>query len=391
MHTHGTETGKDTIYSPQQFEALLQRERARADRSGTEFSLIIFSVNGLQDKDSRLRRFQRAMRSRIRAVDDLGWFQEHLLGLLLPFTDFKGASSFAGNLEARLGGKGKLFPYSVFSYPTKWYRSGIWRRLGKGGTPTKQPPGEAPPQAGDPQAFAVEVKVDAVLAGKFPGWKRAFDVSGALIGILLSLPILLLLFLFVKVVSPGPVLFRQERVGYRGRLFTFLKVRTMHVNNDVAAHRAHLKELIRSGVPMVKLDASKDPRVIPGGAVLRRACLDELPQLFNVLKGEMSLVGPRPCLPYEAEEYERWHAHRFDVKPGMTGLWQVSGKNNLTFQQMVRLDIAYSTSLSLGKDIEILLRTVPAIAGFLLEAIGRRIELLRAGRHSKADAARGEI
>jgi lipopolysaccharide/colanic/teichoic acid biosynthesis glycosyltransferase len=174
------------------------------------------------------------------------------------------------------------------------------------------------------------------------------------------------------------VLFRQTRIGYKGRPFTFLKFRTMHPDNDASSHRDHLKSLIRSDAPMLKLDSTDDPRIIPGARILRRACLDELPQLFNVLKGEMSLVGPRPCLPYEVEEYRRWHTHRFDVLPGLTGLWQVSGKNRLSFQQMIRLDIAYALSLNLLQDLKILLLTGPAIAGFVLEALGRRLARGRA-------------
>ena len=188
----------------------------------------------------------------------------------------------------------------------------------------------------------------------------------------MGFPLFVLLAAYIRVVSPGPILFRQDRVGHGGRLFTFLKFRTMHVDNDESSHREHLKKLIHSETAMVKLDAADDPRIIPGGKILRRACVDELPQLFNVLKGEMSLVGPRPCLPYEAQEYQRWHAHRFDVLPGMTGLWQVSGKNNLSFQKMIRLDIAYSTSMSLGNDLRILLLTGPAILRYVLEAVGRR-------------------
>ena len=119
---------------------------------------------------------------------------------------------------------------------------------------------------------------------------------------------------------------------------------------------------------MEKLDRDRDPRIIPGGRVLRKACLDELPQLFNVLRGEMSLVGPRPCIPYEAEEYLRWHTHRFDILPGMTGLWQVSGKNKLSFEQMIRLDIAYTNRMSPMQDLKILLLTLPTVIGLVLEA-----------------------
>jgi lipopolysaccharide/colanic/teichoic acid biosynthesis glycosyltransferase len=147
----------------------------------------------------------------------------------------------------------------------------------------------------------------------------------------------------------------------------------MHVNNDTSSHQAYLKKLINSDDPMEKLDNGRDPRIIPGGRIIRKACLDEFPQLINVLRGDMSLVGPRPCLPYEAEEFLRWHSHRFDVLPGLTGLWQVSGKNRLTFTQMIRLDISYCQNMSFWLDLKILLRTLPTVVGQVFEATLKRL------------------
>jgi len=215
------------------------------------------------------------------------------------------------------------------------------------------------------------------------------DIAGALAALAILFPIITLVSLYIKCVSPGTVLFRQKRVGYKGRPFTFLKFRTMHPNNDPTLHREYLKELIKGGQPMEKLDGGRDPRIIPGGKILRKVCIDELPQLINVLRGEMSLVGPRPCIPYEAEEYLRWHVHRFDILPGMTGLWQVSGKNRLSFEQMVRLDISYMKRMSLLLDLMILLRTVPTILGMVFEAIFRTLGL-RQGEATELHLARLE-
>ncbi len=199
--------------------------------------------------------------------------------------------------------------------------------------------------------------------GGLPFWKRVLDLTL----ILLVAPGLLLLggmvALLIKLGSPGPILFRQPRVGYKGREFVCFKFRTMRVDADSDSHRRHTQELIRSQTPMVKLDARKDPRLVPFGSVLRVSGLDELPQILNVLRGEMSLVGPRPCIPYECEAYEPWHWRRFDAVPGLTGLWQVSGKNRTTFDQMVRLDIAYSERLNLWWDVKIIFRTLPALWG----------------------------
>src|SRR5215472_10414389 len=135
----------------------------------------------------------------------------------------------------------------------------------------------------------------------------------------------------------------------------------MRVGADSDPHRRHTQDLIRSQSPMIKLDARKDPRLIPLGSVVRVSGLDELPQLINVLRGEMSLVGPRPCIPYECDAYEPWHWRRFDAVPGLTGLWQVSGKNRTTFEQMVRLDIEYSRRMSLWLDLTIIAKTLPAL------------------------------
>jgi lipopolysaccharide/colanic/teichoic acid biosynthesis glycosyltransferase len=194
-----------------------------------------------------------------------------------------------------------------------------------------------------------------------PIWKRALDVG---VIVLFSPALVLvgaLVCLVIKFGSPGPVLFRQRRVGYRGQQFTCLKFRTMHVGAETKSHQGHTAHLIKSEVPMTKLDAAKDPRVIPFGRILRVTGMDELPQMVNVLRGEMSLVGPRPCIPYEYEMYEPWQRRRFNAAPGLTGLWQVSGKNRTTFNQMVNLDIEYSERASLGLDLKIMLKTVPAL------------------------------
>lgn len=198
-------------------------------------------------------------------------------------------------------------------------------------------------------------------ASGLPLWKRALDLTL----ILLCAPGLLLIgavvALIIKAGSRGPVLFRQRRIGFHGREFTCFKFRTMHTNAETDSHRQHTQQLIRSRDPMQKLDARQDPRLIPLARVLRAGGLDELPQLINVLRGEMSLVGPRPCLPYEYEMYEPWQRRRFTAVPGLTGLWQVSGKNQTTFDEMIRLDIAYGEQLSLWRDVKILVKTPIAL------------------------------
>jgi len=203
--------------------------------------------------------------------------------------------------------------------------------------------------------------------------KRAFDVTLSLLALILLSPVLLLIAALIKLDSRGPVLFRQERVGMDGRLFTLYKFRTMRADAEEQPHRELMAHLIRGALqvtgPRTGQELSSplygkvpnDRRITRLGRWLRRWSLDELPQLFNVLKGEMSLVGPRPPIPYEVEHYSNWHRKRLDVKPGITGLWQVSGRNRLPFERMVELDLYYIEHWSLWLDVKILLKTIPAI------------------------------
>jgi len=196
-----------------------------------------------------------------------------------------------------------------------------------------------------------------------PRWKRTMDVVFVLLILPFVLPLAVLVAVLIRMVSPGPVLFRQERVGYLGRKFMCFKFRTMFAGAETTTHQGHLQHLMESDVPMVKLDARGDSRIIPFGLLLRLSGLDELPQLINVLRGEMSMVGPRPCLAYECDNYLPWQRERFNTLPGLTGLWQVSGKNQTTFAEMMRLDISYARNKTLWLDLTIILKTIPAILG----------------------------
>ena len=217
--------------------------------------------------------------------------------------------------------------------------------------------------------FSVLERPDAPAADapKVALWKRCLDVFCLALAMPTILPLMLAIGGFIKLVSPGPVFFKQERVGFRSRKFLCLKFRTMKPNADTQVHQNHLKDLIQSDTPMVKMDAKGDPRLIPFGSILRSSGLDELPQLINVFKGEMSLVGPRPCTPYEFEQYQPWHKQRLRVLPGLTGLWQVSGKNRTTFSEMVNLDIYYADHCSPWLDLSIMFKTFPVLFGQVQE------------------------
>jgi exopolysaccharide biosynthesis polyprenyl glycosylphosphotransferase len=187
--------------------------------------------------------------------------------------------------------------------------------------------------------------------------KRGVDVVGAILGLTLGLPILAMIALAIRIDSHGPVMFSQTRVGAGGRLFEIFKFRSMREGAE--AELEQLRELNEADGPLFKIH--DDPRLTNVGRFLRRTSLDELPQFWNVLRGEMSLVGPRPAIPDEVEAYLEWHKRRLEARPGMTGLWQVSGRSLLSFDEMVLLDIYYIENWSVWLDFKILLRTVPQV------------------------------
>jgi exopolysaccharide production protein ExoY len=203
---------------------------------------------------------------------------------------------------------------------------------------------------------------------RIPRWKRILDLTCIFLAFPFWLPVMILLMLWVKVASHGPVFYRQRRVGYRGEPFMMFKFRTMHVNAETRTHEEYFAHLVRVDCPMTKLDHGGDSRLIPGARFLRASGLDELPQIFNVLRGEMSLVGPRPCLPGEFHRYESWQQHRVNAPPGLTGYWQVNGKNNTTFREMIAMDLFYARNMSLWLDFVVILRTVPVLARETREA-----------------------
>src|SRR5438876_2602319 len=189
---------------------------------------------------------------------------------------------------------------------------------------------------------------------RVPGWKSALDITCILLALPIWLPLMTLLMLVTRIASPGPVFYRQKRVGLGGKHFLIWKFRTMKVNTDTLRHERYFEELIRTNCVMTKLDTRGDPRLAPFGRILRATGLDELPQIFNVLGGDMSLVGPRPCLPNEFANYQPWQRERVNGLPGLTGLWQVNGKNKTTFNEMIKIDVFYLNNMSLLLDLKIM-------------------------------------
>jgi len=194
-----------------------------------------------------------------------------------------------------------------------------------------------------------------------PRWKRAIDLVCCAIAFPAFVVLTLIVTVLMRLTSPGTIFFRQERIGLRGRRFKIFKFRTMHVGADTMGHQKHFAQLVQTNSPMQKLDAKRDCRLIPGGWLLRSTGLDELPQIVNIWRGEMSIVGPRPCIPYEYEQYTEAQRERFNSVPGLTGLWQVSGKNRTTFEEMIRLDRKYTETKSAWLDLRIIVMTLPAL------------------------------
>jgi lipopolysaccharide/colanic/teichoic acid biosynthesis glycosyltransferase len=234
--------------------------------------------------------------------------------------------------------------------------------------------------AGQSSCSQTEIPVSAI---RFPLWKRVLDITCVLLSLPILIPVGIVIAAWIKIVSPGPAFFRQSRVGHFGKRFMCLKFRTMKVNADTAVHQSHLKELMTSNSPTRKLDCAGDKRLIFGAVVLRAMGVDELPQLLNVLRGEMSLVGPRPCTAYEFDLFSPRQKRRCEAPPGLTGLWQISGKNRTTIEEMINLDLYYAERKSVWLDLKIMALTVPAILALVWEMkISPKIRVSRQAQSS---------
>jgi len=371
------------IYSEKEFHALIEHERRRADRTGVQFSVVLFDVSDQQEATDNLCLLQELVVNSTRSTDVTGWFDSHHMGVLLIDTPRNGACEFVNKLLQRLP-PGQRADHHILTYPSK--DSKHFSPVDSIEPGTKDPhrfqqinlfepqtiqavaevphchtfSAENPSEMHRGGCFQMHVSgLDPHLGTRIPVWKRAFDLALAILALIVLSPLLLCTALMIKSLSPGPVLFRQERIGYLGRPFKLLKFRTMKVNTDTSAHEDYVRGLIRGESVMKKLD--HDSELVPFGKFLRNSGIDELPQLFHVLTGTMSLVGPRPCLPVEFEEYLHWHRRRFYTLPGITGLWQVNGKNEVTFEEMIRQDIRYEQKRSFKVDLQITWRTLPAL------------------------------
>ena len=334
-------------------------ERKRAERSRRLFVLMLLDAgnpspngNGNGNGNNPLNETVSTLCSSIRETDIAGWYKEHsALGVI--FTEFGAADrkSVLSALRARVTAalQATLHPEELNHINLSFH---CFPEDGEDHDPERPALAKLYPDLVERDEAR---KVPRVI-------KRALDIFGSAMALIILSPVFLAIAVAIKLSSRGPILFRQKRVGQSGVPFTFLKFRSMHSVNDSRIHVDYIKRLIAGRIDAGVYKITEDPRVTRVGRLLRKTSLDELPQFLNVLRGEMSLVGPRPPIPYELEAYDIWHRRRLlEVKPGITGLWQVNGRSRLRFDDMVRLDLKYATAWSLWLDIKILLRTPQAV------------------------------
>jgi len=330
------------------FLNVLRMEKRRSDRSKSPLSIILFSMGyNPEGEEINLNKFFRYIHQVTRETDIKGLIGEGVVGLILPDTDRNGTQTCIRKI---IQGNG-YFPYSIVSAT---YPDNLFQKLLS----------EAENQ---PDLFPLNLDQVIMYTGVQIFLKRVIDVVGSIVGLVLFAPLILLISLAVKMDSSGPVIFRQARLGKAGAKFDFLKFRSMYANSNDQIHRDYVSNLIKGNLEKINQGDEKKPvfkmktdhRITKVGKFIRKTSLDELPQFWNVLRGEMSLVGPRPPIIYEIEKYEPWHLRRvLEMKPGITGLWQVEGRNTTTFNEMVRLDLRYVRDWSIWLDIKILFKTV---------------------------------
>jgi len=323
------------------FRRVLDHERARSDRSGLPFVVVVFETRDRAVAASDLRTTAELLNRRLRSIDEIGWMSDGRLAALLPYTSSDEAWKFIDELTASYPISGLPPACEVLAYPSSW------------------PAAETPDDDIDDDELPRRPRsqLEPVFVQPLPAWKRIVDVVGAVFGLCVLAPLMLLVALTIKLTSIGPVLFIQWRTGLGGRRFRMLKFRTMIF--DAEKKRSEYLTQNEQDGPAFKV--TNDPRVTPIGRLLRITSIDELPQLWNVLQGEMSLVGPRPLPCAEAEACEVWQRRRHDVTPGITCLWQVRGRTRHSFSQWMRLDLEYIRTRCLWTDVKLLLQTIPTV------------------------------
>jgi lipopolysaccharide/colanic/teichoic acid biosynthesis glycosyltransferase len=354
--------GDSRILDAEAFRRMIILERKRSERSRKRFMLLLLDIGDrLSEKNGKiLGKILSVLSVSTRDTDVTGWYaNECVVGVMFTEIAIDDSSAVPGTLLARVTDtlrsnltfeqfNGVSISFHVF--PEDWDHEDGQRPS----NPTLYP--DISQREGTRKLFRM--------------MKRMMDVAGSLLLLILFSPLFLIIACVIKATSKGPVFFRQRRLGQHAKSFVFLKFRSMYVNNDATVHKEYVQQLIAgkadkhrpNGCDNGVYKLTGDSRVTRVGAFLRKTSMDEFPQFFSVLKGEMSLVGPRPPIPYEVEAYDIWHRRRLlEAKPGITGLWQVSGRSRVKFDDMVRLDLQYARTWSPWADVKILFRTPGAV------------------------------
>jgi lipopolysaccharide/colanic/teichoic acid biosynthesis glycosyltransferase len=350
------------FFSQDSFHRVISLERRRTERSRKPFLLMLLDVGDQlppEASEKSLPQLFAALLAATRETDVIGWYESNrIVGVMFTEICLEDRKTIMSTMISRLSDMLRDNPtleqfsqvsISFHVFPEDW------------NTDSRKPSNPV---------FYPDLSKKKENKRSFETLKRVMDVVGSLLALLVAAPVFAAIAIAIKATSEGPIFFRQTRIGQHGKPFMFFKFRSMKTGNDATAHKEYVKRLISgnaerhqsngNGNGVFKLTA--DPRITKVGAFLRKTSLDELPQFINVLKGEMSLVGPRPPIPYEVEAYDVWHRRRLlEAKPGITGLWQVSGRSRVTFDEMVRLDLRYARAWTPWMDIKILLRTPLAV------------------------------
>ncbi len=356
------------FYEERQFEEMLVRERKRTERSCRPFILALINIqqmNGQKNEGMTVEKIVNSLFSITREVDIKGWYKRaQALGII--FTEINGTDkgSVYKKISSNLGGILSEEIFKTISISCHMF-------------PDDHDRGQGGKEDVDARFYPdiSGLKSSPREKGGKRGIKRCIDIIGSLICLLIFFPFFLIVPVLIKMTSRGKVIYRQERIGRFGKRFNFYKFRTMYEDCDNTIHKKYMDDFIfnsgsrgtkenkAGGKPVYKM--KNDPRLTPVGNLLRKTSIDELPQFINVLKGDMSLVGPRPPISYEMRNYSMWHRRRIlEAKPGITGIWQVEGRSLVTFDEMVRMDLEYIRKWSILLDIKILLKTPLAVLTF---------------------------
>lgn len=375
------------VCSNKEFRIILEKERARVERNDHKLSLVLFKRERLNTGTAPLQHTIDVIVHRIRSTDEVGWFDNHRIGVILPDTSIDGAKKFASDVCEIIAATSPPPACEIYTYPSKWLskddnnqkhlridnksynENKVTLRENSSCTELASDGDNTSHNQVNSSIKGVHINTakgfEPFFVRRLPIWKRFIDIIGSLLAIIIFTPIMIVIAFAIKLIAPGPIFFKQMRIGYRGCPFKMYKFRSMEPDVGDELHATYISKFVNGGIEknsdgLFKL--KDDPRVTPVGRFLRKWSLDELPQLFNVLKGDMSLVGPRPEPCYVGAHYSPWqYSRNMEAKPGLTGQWQVEARGRVSFENMIRMDINYCRSLSFIYDMKLIFCTFKAV------------------------------